>query len=60
MSGRPLVRSPPLFCPVLMRPGKVDTRFSNTENINLSKKRYTNEFKKEAVRYLVIEGESVA
>ena len=26
----------------------------------MSRKRYTNEFKKEAVRYLVIEGESVA
>lgn len=26
----------------------------------MSKKRYTNEFKKEAVRYLVLEGESVA
>jgi len=37
----------------------VDTRFSITENRNLSRKRYTNEFKKEAVRYLVIEGESV-
>ena len=35
-------------------------RFSKTENRNLSRKRYTNEFKKEAVRYLVIEGESVA
>lgn len=34
----------------------MDTRFSKTEN----RKRYTNEFKKEAVRYLVIEGESVA
>ena len=26
----------------------------------MSKKRYTEEFKKEAIRYLVIEGESVA
>ncbi|MGK0239088.1 MAG: transposase [Candidatus Pelagisphaera sp.] len=38
----------------------MDTRFSKTENRNLNKKRYANEFKKEAVRYLVIEGESVA
>ena len=38
----------------------MDTRFSKTENRNLNKKRCANEFKKEVVRYLVIEGESVA
>ncbi|MCH6259401.1 transposase [Puniceicoccaceae bacterium K14] len=30
------------------------------ENRNLKQKRYTEEFKKEAVRYIVLEGESVA
>ena len=34
--------------------------FSKTETRNLSKKHYTNEYKKEAVRYLVIEGDSIA
>jgi len=35
-------------------------RFSKLENTDLKKQRYTREFKKEAVRYIVLEGESVS
>lgn len=38
----------------------MDTGFSSTENRDLKKRQYTEEFKKDAVRFIVLEGESVA
>jgi len=38
----------------------VDTRFSTKENLKMSKKRYSAEFKKEAARLIIIDGMSVS